>query len=130
MILLSTIMPDELLNEETFKTTLQLIKEGGFDGVVGWDMPVYIDFPKAVNLVNLVSATLFTIEYVKRAHHLCYPQAGALDISELSNGDKEYLDEILQERRKYPTGYTRRLACLSEDLKKETRRSILSCGKL
>jgi len=65
VILLSTIMPDELLNEETFKTTLGLIKEGGFDGVVGWDMPVYIDFPKAVNLVNLVSATLFTIRYVE-----------------------------------------------------------------
>jgi hypothetical protein len=65
MILLSTIMPDELLNEETFETTLKLIKEGGFDGVVGWDMPVYIDFPKAVNLVNLVSATLFTIRYVE-----------------------------------------------------------------
>jgi len=27
---------------------LKLIKEGGFDGVAGWDMPVYIDFPKAV----------------------------------------------------------------------------------
>jgi hypothetical protein len=27
---------------------LKLIKKGGFDGVAGWDMPVYIDFPKAV----------------------------------------------------------------------------------
>lgn len=64
-VLLSTIMPDELLNDETFKTSLELVKKGGFDGLVGWDMPVYIDFPKAVNLVNLVSATLFTIRYVE-----------------------------------------------------------------
>ncbi|MBO3842901.1 MAG: hypothetical protein FGF48_10900, partial [Candidatus Brockarchaeota archaeon] len=64
-VLLSTIIPDELLNEETFKISLELIKKGGFDGVVGWDMPVYVDFPKAVNLVNLVSATLFTIKYVE-----------------------------------------------------------------
>jgi hypothetical protein len=39
---------DPPLNIQTFKTTLKLIKEGGFDGVAGWDMPVYIDFPKAV----------------------------------------------------------------------------------
>jgi hypothetical protein len=64
-ILLSTIMPDEYLTEETFNTTIGLIKEGGFDGVVGWDMPVYIDSPKVTSLTNLVSATIYTARYVK-----------------------------------------------------------------
>ncbi|MBO3833137.1 MAG: hypothetical protein FGF51_07140, partial [Candidatus Brockarchaeota archaeon] len=64
-ILLSTIMPDRLLTEETFNFTVSFAKNGGFDGVVGWDMPVYIDYPKALNLSNLIEATLLTIRYVE-----------------------------------------------------------------
>jgi hypothetical protein len=54
-------------------------------------------------------------------HHLCYSQARALDIGELSNEDKEYLDGILQEKGEYPTGYARRQVCLSEDVEKKIR---------
>ncbi len=64
-ILLSTIMPDKLLTEETFNFTVSFVKKGGFDGVVGWDMPVYADYPKALNLSNLVKATLLTMRYVE-----------------------------------------------------------------
>ncbi|MCX8183812.1 MAG: hypothetical protein N3F08_05280, partial [Crenarchaeota archaeon] len=64
-ILLSTIMPDRLLTRETFNFTLSFAKKGGFDGVVGWDMPVYVDYPKALNLSNLIEATLLTIKYVE-----------------------------------------------------------------
>jgi len=64
-ILLSTIMPDRLLTEETFSFTLSFIKKGGFDGVIGWDMPIYADYPKALNLSNLIKATLLTIKYVE-----------------------------------------------------------------
>ncbi|MBO3842123.1 MAG: hypothetical protein FGF48_06880 [Candidatus Brockarchaeota archaeon] len=63
--LLSTIMPDRLLTEETFNFTVSFAKNGGFDGVVGWDMPVYIDYPKALNLSNLIEAMLLTIRYVE-----------------------------------------------------------------
>lgn len=63
-VLLSTIMPDRLLNEETFKLTLELVKKGGFDGIIGWDMPVYIDAPKMINIPNLIQAILFTARYV------------------------------------------------------------------
>jgi len=65
-VLLSTIAPDRLLKEDTFNITLELIKMGGFDGVIGWDMPVYIDAPKITNIINLISATLFTIRFVKQ----------------------------------------------------------------
>jgi len=54
-------------------------------------------------------------------HHLYYPQARALDISELSDRDKEYLDGILQEKEEYPTGYTRRQVYLSGDMEKKIR---------
>ncbi|MEM2087115.1 MAG: hypothetical protein QXF52_00410 [Thermoproteota archaeon] len=64
-VLLSTIMPDEYLTEETFNMTIKLIKEAGFDGVIGWDMPVYIDSPKITSLTNLVSATLHTVKYIR-----------------------------------------------------------------
>ncbi|MBO3799125.1 MAG: metallophosphoesterase family protein [Thermoproteota archaeon] len=64
-ILLSTIMPDRLLTEETFNFTVGFAKRGGFDGVIGWDMPVYADYPKALNLSNLVKAMLLTMGYVE-----------------------------------------------------------------
>lgn len=48
-VLLSTIMPDRLLTEETFNFTVSFAKKGGFDGVIGWDMPIYADYPKALN---------------------------------------------------------------------------------
>ncbi len=64
-ILLSTIMPDKLLTEETFDFTVGFAKKGGFDGVIGWDMPIYVDYPKALNLSNLIKATLLTIRYVE-----------------------------------------------------------------
>lgn len=64
-VLLSTIMPDRLLTEETFNFTVEFAKRGGFDGVIGWDMPVYIDYPKALNLSNLIKATLLTMRYVE-----------------------------------------------------------------
>ncbi|MEM2051014.1 MAG: hypothetical protein QXZ66_01950 [Thermoproteota archaeon] len=77
-ILLSTIMPDRLLTEETFNFTVGFAKKGGFDGVIGWDMPVYADYPKALNLSNLIEATLLTIKYVKE---------GILTIPLLKGGD-------------------------------------------
>lgn len=64
-LLLSTIIPDKFLNEGTFNLTLELVKKGGFDGVIGWDMPVYIDAPKMINIINLISATSFTLRLVK-----------------------------------------------------------------
>lgn len=64
-VLLSTIMPDRLLTGETFSFTLSFAKKAGFDGVIGWDMPVYADYPKALNLSNLIEATLLTIKYVE-----------------------------------------------------------------
>ncbi len=64
-ILLSTIMPDKLLTEDTFNLTLDLVRRGGFDGVVGWDMPVYIDSPKMTSIFNLITTTLFTVRYLK-----------------------------------------------------------------
>ncbi|MEM3389366.1 MAG: hypothetical protein QW491_08135 [Thermoproteota archaeon] len=67
-ILLSTIMPDRLLTEETFNFTVGFAKKGGFDGVVGWDMPVYADYPKALNLFNLIKATFLTIRYVEEGY--------------------------------------------------------------
>ncbi|MEM4610226.1 MAG: metallophosphoesterase family protein [Thermoproteota archaeon] len=64
-VLLSTITLDRLLTERTFNLTLALLKDGGFDGVVGWDMPVYMDDPKMMSLTNLISAALFTARYVR-----------------------------------------------------------------
>ncbi|MBO3809245.1 MAG: hypothetical protein FGF50_06585 [Candidatus Brockarchaeota archaeon] len=64
-ILFSTIMPDRLLTEETFNFTLSFAKKGGFNGVIGWDMPIYVDYPKALNLSNLIEATLMTMRYVE-----------------------------------------------------------------
>ncbi|MEM2940160.1 MAG: hypothetical protein QW304_01195 [Thermoproteota archaeon] len=64
-VLLSTIMPDRLLTKETFNFTVGFAKKGGFDGVIGWDIPVYVDYPKALNLSNLIKATLLTIRYVE-----------------------------------------------------------------
>ncbi|MBO3800665.1 MAG: hypothetical protein FGF52_06425 [Candidatus Brockarchaeota archaeon] len=64
-VLLSTIMPDRLLTEETFNFTINFVKRGGFDGVIGWDMPVYIDYPKALNLSNMIKAMLLTMRYVE-----------------------------------------------------------------
>ncbi|MEM3660721.1 MAG: hypothetical protein QXU11_10015 [Thermoproteota archaeon] len=64
-ILLSTIMPDRLLTEETFNFTVSFAKRGGFDGVIGWDMPVYVDYPRALNLSNLIGVTLLTMKYVE-----------------------------------------------------------------
>ncbi|MEM3390380.1 MAG: hypothetical protein QW491_13380 [Thermoproteota archaeon] len=64
-ILLSTIMPDRLLTEETFNFTVGFAKKGGFDGVIGWDVPIYIDYPKALNLSNLIGVTLLTMRYVE-----------------------------------------------------------------
>ena len=63
--LLSTIIPDRLLTGETFSFTLSFVKKGGFDGVIGWDMPIYADYPKALNLSNLIEATLLTARYVE-----------------------------------------------------------------
>ncbi|MEM3424269.1 MAG: hypothetical protein QXI42_00475 [Thermoproteota archaeon] len=64
-ILLSTVMPDRLLTDETFNFTLDLAKNGGFDGVIGWDMPVYADYPRALNVSNLVKATSMTMKYIE-----------------------------------------------------------------
>ncbi|MBO3754230.1 MAG: hypothetical protein FGF53_05055 [Candidatus Brockarchaeota archaeon] len=77
--------------------------------------------------VNLKRAYLYQTmmdegSWDPKKHRLCYAQAGALNISELSNRDKEYLDEILQEKGKYPTGYTRRQVSLSEELEKKIQR--------
>lgn len=58
-------MPDKLLTEETFNFTVDFAKKGGFDGVIGWDMPVYVDYSKALNLSNLIEATLLTMRYVE-----------------------------------------------------------------
>ncbi|MBO3832694.1 MAG: hypothetical protein FGF51_04820 [Candidatus Brockarchaeota archaeon] len=64
-VLLSTITLDKLLTERTFNLTLALLKDGGFDGVVGWDIPIYMADPKMMSLTNLISATLFTARYVR-----------------------------------------------------------------
>ncbi|MEM4229390.1 MAG: metallophosphoesterase family protein [Thermoproteota archaeon] len=64
-VLLLTIMPDRLLTDETFNFTVNFVMKGGFDGVVGWDVPVYADHPKALNLSNLIKATLLTMRYVE-----------------------------------------------------------------
>ena len=53
-ILLSSIMPDELLlNPHTFQDFLQTALNAGFDAAIGWDMPVYVDDPREENWRNI-----------------------------------------------------------------------------
>lgn len=51
-----------------------------------------------------------------------YPQAGSLDLSGLSDGDKKYFDGLLSEPKEYPTGDSFRYVYLDEELVKEIRK--------
>jgi UDP-2,3-diacylglucosamine pyrophosphatase LpxH len=60
-ILLSSVMPDELLlREDVFEDFVRLFEAAGFDAVVGWDVPVYIDIPLYNSWVNLLMGLKLT----------------------------------------------------------------------
>jgi len=54
-------------------------------------------------------------------YNLSYLQTGALDPSGLSEDDKKYLDKLLSDERRYPTGDAYRCVYLNTDLSKEIR---------
>jgi len=65
-IMLSSIMPDRLLlRDEIFDLFYRVALLGGFDAVIGWDMPVYLDLPLRVSWVNLLKALNFTFKLCK-----------------------------------------------------------------
>nr|MDO8044654.1 metallophosphoesterase family protein [Candidatus Baldrarchaeota archaeon] len=60
MLLLSAVMPDEMLyNPSTFGNFLETAGKG-FDGVIGWDMPVEVDIPLRESWSNLVKCLEYT----------------------------------------------------------------------
>ena len=64
-VLLSSIMPDEMLNDETFNLFLEVAIRGGFYGVIGWDMPVYADVSLDESWSNLVISIDKTLEFAR-----------------------------------------------------------------
>lgn len=60
-VLLSSVMLDELIvNGDVFELFRWVAVAGGFDGVIGWDVPVYLDMPLYVSWVNLVKGLELT----------------------------------------------------------------------
>lgn len=46
VILLSSIMSDDMLiRSDVYKLFVDIARRGGFNAVIGWDVPVYIDMP-------------------------------------------------------------------------------------
>jgi len=65
-IILSSIMPDKyLVEDEVFKQFINVAVRGGFDAVIGWDVPVYIDYPKYYSWINLLKGLELTYELCK-----------------------------------------------------------------
>jgi len=60
-VLLSSIMLDELLlDDEVFEKFIKIAKQGGFDAVIGWDVPVYLDIPLYYSWINLLMGLQLT----------------------------------------------------------------------
>ncbi len=65
-LLLSAVMPDQMLcNPSTFKNFLETA-EKGFDAVIGWDMPVEVDLPPEECWNNLVKCLEYTVELASK----------------------------------------------------------------
>lgn len=65
-VLLSSIMPDELLmQQDTFNYFTKLTKWFGFDATIAWDAPVYADIPLYDSWINLLKGLLLTCELAK-----------------------------------------------------------------
>ena len=61
IVVLSSIMPDELLvRDDVFRLFCWVAVACGFDAVVGWDAPVYVDMPLYWSWVNLVKGLELT----------------------------------------------------------------------
>lgn len=66
LILLSSIMPDELLvKDNIFQEFTRVAIDGGFDGVIGWDSPVYTDIPLYYSWINLLKGLELTYRLCK-----------------------------------------------------------------
>ncbi|MCS7365746.1 MAG: metallophosphoesterase family protein, partial [archaeon GB-1867-035] len=60
-VLLSSVMPDELIvSGDVFDLFVRAAVAGCFDGVIGWDVPVYFDMPLYYSWVNLVKGLELT----------------------------------------------------------------------
>ena len=60
-VILSSIMPDELLvSWDVWNSFYHLIEAGGFDAVIGWDVPTYRNLPLYYSWVNLVKGLELT----------------------------------------------------------------------
>ncbi|RLG59096.1 MAG: hypothetical protein DRN95_02915 [Candidatus Hydrothermarchaeota archaeon] len=61
-LILSAVMPDNmLLKQTTFKEFIETA-EKGFDAVIGWDMPVEVDIPLEESWRNLVKCLAYTVK--------------------------------------------------------------------
>lgn len=66
-VILSSIMPDHLLlRREIYESFLETATVGGFDAVIGWDMPVYVDIPLYDSWTNLLIGLQLTAELSER----------------------------------------------------------------
>ena len=73
---LSSIGPDEyVMSEAYFVDFLQFALQHGFDYIIAWDAPTYIDMPANISLKN----TLYGIEQVRRSIKAGLPVVGLLN---------------------------------------------------
>ena len=61
VILLSSIMSDDMLiRSDVYKLFVDIARRGGFNAVIGWDVPVYIDMPLYNSWINLLKGLELT----------------------------------------------------------------------
>ena len=61
LVLLSSVMPDRFLfRGDVLELFMRVALAGGFDGVIGWDVPVYVDMPLYISWINLVKGLELT----------------------------------------------------------------------
>ena len=61
MILLSSIMRDDMLiKDEIYRLFMDVARRGGFNAVIGWDAPVYIDIPLYNSWINMLKGLELT----------------------------------------------------------------------
>ncbi|MEM4920588.1 MAG: metallophosphoesterase family protein [Candidatus Nezhaarchaeales archaeon] len=61
-VLVSTVMPDELLIDEVYDELLKFAGDSKPTAVLGWDSPCYRDDPKALSWMNALRSMVYTLK--------------------------------------------------------------------